>query len=96
MYFYSGSMIDVLDSNYQIMVILMTGRNKYLFISYSGESGSGKTETAKIAMEYLAMIGGGRNGIEREVLQTSYILEAFGNAKTSKNNNSSRFVSLYG
>ncbi|XP_009603975.1 myosin-2-like isoform X2 [Nicotiana tomentosiformis] len=63
-------------------------------IIISGESGSGKTETAKIAMEYLAMIGGGRNGIEREVLQTSYILEAFGNAKTSKNNNSSRFGKL--
>ncbi|OIT39679.1 PREDICTED: myosin-2-like [Nicotiana attenuata] len=63
-------------------------------IIISGESGSGKTETAKIAMEYLATIGGSSNGIEREVLQTSYILEAFGNAKTSKNNNSSRFGKL--
>ncbi|KAL3333426.1 hypothetical protein AABB24_033477 [Solanum stoloniferum] len=63
-------------------------------IIISGESGSGKTETAKFAMEYLAMLGGGSNGIEKEVLQTSYILEAFGNAKTSRNNNSSRFGKL--
>ncbi|MCD7462878.1 hypothetical protein HAX54_049571 [Datura stramonium] len=63
-------------------------------IIISGESGSGKTETAKIAMEYLAMLGGGSNGIEKEVLQTSYILEAFGNAKTSRNNNSTRFGKL--
>ncbi|KAH0654092.1 hypothetical protein KY289_031770 [Solanum tuberosum] len=63
-------------------------------IIISGESGSGKTETAKFAMEYLAMLGGGSNGIEKEVLQTSYILEALGNAKTSRNNNSSRFGKL--
>ncbi|KAK4342033.1 hypothetical protein RND71_037849 [Anisodus tanguticus] len=63
-------------------------------IIISGESGSGKTETAKIAMEYLAMLGGGSNGIEKEVLRTSYILEAFGNAKISRNNNSSRFGKL--
>lgn len=63
-------------------------------IIISGESGSGKTETAKFAMEYLAMHGGGNNAIEKEVLQTSYILEAFGNAKTSRNNNSSRFGKL--
>ncbi|KAM3222696.1 myosin-2 isoform X2 [Capsicum annuum] len=63
-------------------------------IIISGESGSGKTETAKIAMEYLAMLDGGSNGIEKEVLQTSYILEAFGNAKTSRNDNSSRFGKL--
>ncbi|XP_060191105.1 myosin-2-like isoform X3 [Lycium barbarum] len=63
-------------------------------IIISGESGSGKTETAKIAMEYLAKLGGGSNGIEKEVLQTSYILEAFGNAKTSRNSNSSRFGKL--
>ncbi|KAL0328513.1 UNVERIFIED_CONTAM: Myosin-2 [Sesamum calycinum] len=63
-------------------------------IIISGESGSGKSETAKIALKYLAAIGGGSGGIESEILQTSCILEAFGNAKTAKNDNSSRFGKL--
>lgn len=60
----------------------------------SGVSGAGKTETAKFAVEYLAHLGAG-NGIENQVLQANTILEALGNARTSLNNNSSRFVSCY-
>jgi myosin V len=44
-------------------------------------------------MQYLASLGGG-SGIEYEILQTNPILEAFGNAKTLRNDNSSRFVSF--
>lgn len=63
-------------------------------IIISGESGAGKTETAKFAMKYLAVLDGGCGGMESKVLQTSYILEAFGNAKTCLNDNSSRFGKL--
>ena len=43
-------------------------------------------------MQYLAAMGGG-SGIEYEILKTNPVLEAFGNAKTLRNDNSSRFVS---
>ncbi|WVZ23690.1 hypothetical protein V8G54_002234 [Vigna mungo] len=58
---------------------------------FSGESGAGKTETAKITMQYLAALGGG-SGTANEILQTNPILVAFGNGKTLRNDNSSRFI----
>lgn len=60
---------------------------------HSGESGAGKTETAKIAMQYLTALGGENDGLGSKILQTSYILDAFGSAKTARNANSTRFVS---
>ncbi|GAB2230708.1 hypothetical protein Droror1_Dr00014991 [Drosera rotundifolia] len=78
------------DAAYNEMV--RDGVNTSIIIS--GESGAGKTETAKLAMQYLAHLSGGTGGVESEVLQTSCILEAFGNAKMSRNDNSSRFGKL--
>uniref|UniRef100_A0AAV1TMU3 Unconventional myosin-Vc n=1 Tax=Peronospora matthiolae TaxID=2874970 RepID=A0AAV1TMU3_9STRA len=63
-------------------------------ILVSGESGAGKTETVKIMMNYLASIsGGGHHGttVIDQVLQSNPLLESFGNAKTKRNDNSSRF-----
>lgn len=60
----------------------------------SGESGAGKTVNAKLIMEYLSKVSGGGEDIKKVkeiILSTNPLLEAFGNAKTLRNDNSSRF-----
>ena len=73
-------------------------------IVVSGESGAGKTVSAKYIMRYFATAddqesmsrkqkssSGGMTEVEEQILATNPIMEAFGNAKTTRNDNSSRF-----
>lgn len=63
----------------------------------SGESGAGKTVCAKFIMNYIAKVSGGGSSVQRVkdvILESNPLLEAFGNAKTIRNNNSSRFVCI--
>nr|XP_020447985.1 unconventional myosin-Va isoform X6 [Monopterus albus] len=66
-------------------------RNQSIIVS--GESGAGKTVSAKYAMRYFATVSGSATeaNIEEKVLASNPIMEAIGNAKTTRNDNSSRF-----
>jgi myosin-5 len=88
----------VADRSYRQM---MQEQRKSQSILISGESGAGKTESTKIVMLYLTTLGnmgmenneeeGGELSVMQKVLQSNPVLEAFGNARTLRNDNSSRF-----
>jgi myosin-1 len=74
--------------------MLIDNENQCVIIS--GESGAGKTVSAKYIMNYISKVSSGNQSskvqhIKNIILQSNPLLEAFGNAKTLRNNNSSRF-----
>uniref|UniRef100_A0A8C1HNZ3 Osteoclast-stimulating factor 1 n=1 Tax=Cyprinus carpio carpio TaxID=630221 RepID=A0A8C1HNZ3_CYPCA len=78
------------DNMYRNMMI--DRENQCVIIS--GESGAGKTVAAKYIMGYISKVSGGGPRVQHVkdiILQSNPLLEAFGNAKTVRNNNSSRF-----
>merc|ERR1719232_2403828 len=83
----------VSEGSYQGM--MQGGKNQSILIT--GESGAGKTENTKKVISYFASIGAsgkkkeGEPGLEDKIVQTNPVLEAWGNAKTVRNDNSSRF-----
>ena len=59
-----------------------------------GESGSGKTSASKYLMQYIATLTPhSETRVRNQLIVTNPLLEAFGNARTTRNNNASRFVS---
>ena len=81
---------------HSIFDLLNQSKNQALVIS--GESGAGKTECAKLCMKFIAYYFGKKSedgkkeeNLEDKILACNPVLEAFGNAKTVRNDNSSRF-----
>nr|XP_020137203.1 myosin-16-like [Microcebus murinus] len=92
-------LFSISDNAYHDMLMGAWGQG---LLGLGGESGAGKTENTKKVIQYFANIGGtgkpsdkkGQGSLEDQIIQANPVLEAFGNAKTTRNNNSSRFISV--
>lgn len=65
---------------------------------FIGESGSGKTEAARIVLQFIVLVSGDSARvklIKDRLVQAGALLEAFGNARTVRNDNASRFVCIH-
>mmetsp|Transcript_42341 Transcript_42341/g.67881 ORF Transcript_42341/g.67881 Transcript_42341/m.67881 type:complete len:1247 (-) Transcript_42341:4136-7876(-) len=78
---------DIANDSYESMMF----ENKNQSVLISGESGAGKTVCTKQCLSFLAEVAGSESLVEEKILKANPLLEAFGNAQTIRNNNSSRF-----
>ena len=92
--------INLVEQSVKEYILFPECKNQSILIT--GESGAGKTENTKKVITYFAFVGSSagkkvkegekkKASLEDQVVQTNPVLEAYGNAKTVRNDNSSRF-----